>query len=309
MIVEQTDLVSAVITTHNRLEFLKKAIKSVKEQTYKNIEIIVVDDGSTDGTKEFCINEKGIKYIEILKEDHKNGNYARNLGIKNSNGKFIAFLDDDDEWYSTKIEKQVKKIKRNNNIGMVYTNRKIIVNDGQYIYITSINNENKNDCKKKCLYNIFSVTSAMMFRKEALENVGLFDENVNFWQETELVIRICQNYMIDFIDEPLLLYRQYVNGKKQLSNNIEGFKQAVQYINEKHKDLIEYLSTDEKRIRRQMILKDLSNRYTSQKKYIESRKCLYKIFKIDPSIKNFIKVIINFNNVTKLKIKILLARW
>ena len=191
---------------------------------------------------------------------------------------------------------------------MVYTNRKITVNDGKYSYITSINHENKDDCRKRCLYNIFSVTSTMMFRRKALESVKLFDENVNFWQETELLIRICQEYMIDFVDEPLVLYRQYIKGKTQLSNNIEGFKQAVEYINEKHMVLIDMLSDEEKKLRRQLILRDLSNRYTSQRNFFESRKCLYKLFKLDPSIKNFIKVIINFNNITKLKIKMLLKR-
>ena len=97
--------VSAVITTHNRCELLLKAIESVKNQTYKNIEIIVVDDASSDSTLDKCRILDGIKYIRI--NTSKGGNYARNVGIKNSSGHYIAFLDDDDEWYPTKIEKQL----------------------------------------------------------------------------------------------------------------------------------------------------------------------------------------------------------
>ncbi|WP_288911006.1 glycosyltransferase family 2 protein, partial [uncultured Thomasclavelia sp.] len=88
-------LVSAIITTHNRLELLKRAIQSVYNQTYSNIELIVVDDASDDGTKEWA-EQQSFKFIYIPKEKSKGGNYARNLGIKSSHGKYVAFLDDDD---------------------------------------------------------------------------------------------------------------------------------------------------------------------------------------------------------------------
>ena len=78
------ELVSAIITTHNRVELLKRAIDSVFSQTYKTVECIVVDDASEDGTREYCETQKNIKYIIISKEESKGGNYARNLGVKNA---------------------------------------------------------------------------------------------------------------------------------------------------------------------------------------------------------------------------------
>ena len=80
---QENKLVSAIITTHNRSDLLKQAIKSVKQQTYIDIEVIVVDDASTDGTKEYCTALTGIHYIYISPAESKGGNHARNVGIEN----------------------------------------------------------------------------------------------------------------------------------------------------------------------------------------------------------------------------------
>ena len=107
--------VSAIITTHNRLELLIKAINSVLNQTYENIELIIVDDNSTDGTRTYIqkllLENKDISYIYISPDDSKGGNYARNLGINAASGEYIAFLDDDDEWLVDKIQKQINFLK------------------------------------------------------------------------------------------------------------------------------------------------------------------------------------------------------
>ena len=89
-------LVSAIITTHNRLDLLPRAIDSVLSQSYKNIECVVVDDASTDETQNYCLNRSDIVYVRIEKEDSKGGNFARNQGILAAKGEILAFLDDDD---------------------------------------------------------------------------------------------------------------------------------------------------------------------------------------------------------------------
>lgn len=88
-------LVTAIITTHNRLELLKRAIESVYAQTYKCIELIVVDEASMDGTGDYC-KKLPLQYIFIPKAESRGGNYARNLGIKAAKGEYVAFLDEDD---------------------------------------------------------------------------------------------------------------------------------------------------------------------------------------------------------------------
>src|SRR6056297_3803158 len=120
MVILMDNKVSIIIPTYNRKKLLKNAIQSVLKQTYKNLEIVIVDDGSSDGTQNLIdnINNNKIKYIR--NEKSVGGSQARNIGINNSTGKYITFLDDDDEYLPEKIEKQVLKF-NNNNIGLVYT--------------------------------------------------------------------------------------------------------------------------------------------------------------------------------------------
>ncbi len=117
------ELVSAIITTHNRIDLLPRAIKSVQEQTYPSIELIVVDDASSDGTNEYC-HKQSLQYMHIPKEESKGGNHARNLGVLAAKGEYIAFLDDDDYWLPTKIEKQMDLIKAKD-CELVYCGRRL----------------------------------------------------------------------------------------------------------------------------------------------------------------------------------------
>ena len=147
--------VSAIITTHNRIELLKKAIDSVCKQTYSNIECIVVDDNSNDGTYEW-INElikynKNIKYIRISSKSKSGGGYARNLGIREATGDYVAFLDDDDEWMQDKIEKQVKIIEKYRDVGIVLCARRIEYNFGQLYIDEKCIDEGIQDYSKKIL--------------------------------------------------------------------------------------------------------------------------------------------------------------
>ena len=299
--------VSAIITTCNRIEYLKKAIHSVYNQTYQNIEIIVVDDGSTDGTKEYCEKEKKIKYIYIPKSEHKNGNYARNLGIKNSSGEFIAFLDDDDEWMPTKIEKQMKIILTNEDISVVYTGLKVEVNDGEYYSYNDI--YKKKDYAKESLYSMIALSSTILARRNILYYIGLFDENLNYWQDTELMIRICQKYKISYVNEHLVLYRKNLKDKKRLTNNIDGFLEAVEYINKKFSKEINQLSPNEKKLRQQMIYLDIADRYAKLGMNKESRKYLLRVLKLFPSLKNCIKYVFNITGTNKLKLKLFINRY
>lgn len=296
--------VSAIITTHNRLKYLKKAISSIKSQTYKNIEIIVVDDGSTDKTKDYCLKQKNIKYVFIPKKEHINGNYARNVGFNESSGEYIAFLDDDDAWLDSKIEKQVKIIETNKDIGAVYCGSLIEVNDGLFNIDNPVNIELHGDCSKKSFYNIIASTSSILFRREALVKVGLFDEKLNYWQDNEMLISISQKYKIEYVNEELMIYRELINDSKKISNNIDGFKEAVEYINKKYQHQISKLSKKEKKLRNYMIYNDIANRYVKTNNYKMCRAYLFKAFCEKPSLKTFVKVILNYTNARKIRLKI-----
>ena len=235
-------LVSAIITTHNRKDLLKRAIDSVFLQNYSNIELIVVDDASDDGTSGVC-NDKRIKYIFIPKSESHGGNYARNLGIKASQGEYCAFLDDDDYWLPEKIEKQVELIEKMN-CGLVYCGRrKEILKDSGVVFQELL--PHSSCCgvlKRKILSTIVTTTSCILAKRQALVDVGMFDEDLFFWQEYELTIRLAQRTPFYYVNEPLTIYRVDTRDTQRLTNKYYEWKKAVKYIHDKHADLYRQLN-------------------------------------------------------------------
>jgi len=202
--------VSVIIPTRNRLALLKRAINSVLAQTFKDLEIIVVDDCSTDETGEYLRNEKipNLNYIRL--EQKSGGAVARNCGIKEAKGKYIAFLDDDDEWLPDKLQKQIKCIEQNENTGICYTGRRIITNDDSIKGITKSYSFNYPPGKDNYLAimrdNFVGVTSSVVIPREILLQINGFDEDMPCYQDYELFIRILKNYKAVGINEPLVNY-------------------------------------------------------------------------------------------------------
>lgn len=263
-------LVTAIITTHNRLQLLKRAIESVQMQTYKCLDLIVVDDASDDGTKEFC-QALPLKYIYIPKEESKGGNYARNLGIKVATGEYIAFLDDDDYWLPSKIEKQVALIERKD-CELVHCGRRIELVQGELItYVDALPNPlEQGDMSRKILFTITAITTNILVKRDALLEIGLFDENLQFWQEYELTIRLAQRKPFYFVNEPLSVYRIDRNDKQRLTNKYKKWKDAVQYIHIKHANLYLQLNFFERCKVKLLVMKDAVRRCKSaglMKKY------------------------------------------
>ena len=254
-------MVSAIITTHNRLELLKRAIQSVLSQTFTDIECIVVSDASTDGTVDYCRLLEGITFIEIRPEKSKGGNYARNVGIQASHGEYIALLDDDDAWYPTKIEKQVALIQEKK-CGLVYCKRRFeIINQttGVVEYRDSLSNFQGN-LSHFIMTRIFITTSCMLFSKDLVQQIGLFDEELRYWQEYELTIRMSQSTEIFLVEEPLTLYRIDKTDTQRLTNKFDGWKMSVMYIRKKHDILYQQLSHQEFALYLNTVWQDASNR-------------------------------------------------
>lgn len=237
-------LVSAIITTHNRLNLLKKAIDSVRNQSYKNFELIVVDDASIDGTKEYCEGQD-FDYIYIPQEESKGGNHARNIGIKSAKGKYCAFLDDDDRWKESYLEKMVGLIEEKG-CGMVYSGVTCEQYNGDDVQYKDIVRGFDGDLSTIVLYSAFASTSCMMVNKELLNHIGMFDENLTAWQDYELVLRIAQETSIYFVREPLIYYRIVANDRICVSSNYSNWKQSYRYIYRKHKQLFHRLNDYER---------------------------------------------------------------
>lgn len=295
----ENKLVTAIITTHNRKNLLMSAISSVQKQTYKPLELIVVDDASSDGTGavlERLSKQYKFKYIYISKEESKGGNYARNKGIMEASGEYIGFLDDDDEWFPDKIEKQVAYIRDNPECGAVGCGRVIEDNHGKKIK-QDLSSRLEGELSEKVFTGTVLLSSEVLVKKKLIVDIGLFDENLKYWQDYELTIRLLQRTQLGIVREYLVLYRDMRSDKNRLTNNIAGWEEAVRYIHEKHKELLKALSPEMKRQHRLFVLYDAVERA----KRIGDRKLkqmyLKKVYEIEPTMKNWVKYKFNVNNV------------
>ena len=256
------DKVSAIILTHNRLDLLKRAIDSVLSQTYPNIECIVVDNNSTDGTKEYCENLDGIRYIHHFPTIGNGCNQARNIAIRIADGEWCAFLDDDDCWLPTKIEDQiaVAKVKK---CSIVYCGIKIesIDSNGQLSYTDSPAwPDLQGDMSRKCLYTHIAYTSTLLIKRSVLFDNDLFDEHSQFWQERELLIRLLQNNPIYASEKELVLYRADRLDAKRQSNKLHAWEDSVRHIYRKHSALVNKLSFYERVLLKKGLVGDALSR-------------------------------------------------
>ncbi|MFQ5842172.1 MAG: glycosyltransferase [Thermodesulfobacteriota bacterium] len=196
--------VSVVIPTYNRLSQVKEAIESVLNQTYRDFELWVVDDGSMDGTGEALrIFGDKVKYVS---QDNRGVSAARNLGLRISRGKYLAFLDSDDLWEPEKLEIQVTCMEENPQFPLCYTDE-LWIRRGTRI------NPKKKHAKysgwifEKCLpLCIISPSSALM-KRSLFDEIGGFDETLPVCEDYDLWLRVTCRYPILFIDKKLIVKR------------------------------------------------------------------------------------------------------
>ena len=187
-------LVSVIIPTYNRAALVPRAIESVRRQTYRNLEILVVDDGSPDDTEDVVrrIVDPRIRYIRH--EKNRGLPAVRNTGIRVAEGKYLAFLDDDDEWKEDKLEKQLSVI---GPYDAVLTGALV---NGKYLRLHGKHEVTLEDLRKG---NSFP-PSTLLVKTSVIRDV-LFDENLRQGEDWDAYIRLAQRYRIGYIREPLLL--------------------------------------------------------------------------------------------------------
>ena len=228
-------IVSIIIPTYNRTDLISRAISSVLNQTFKNFEVIIIDDGSTDNTENVVksFNDSRIKYIKNKK--NVGAAVTRNIGIKAAKGKFIAFQDSDDEWLPEKLKRQVKVLAACQENNVIYTGFwRIKDKKKTYIPLSRVK-QKEGSIHKELLKGNFISTQTILAKKECFEKVGVFDENLPRFQDWELVLRLSKHYDFKFIDEPLVLC--YFT-PKSISTDSDAFLKAFKIIKEKYfKDL------------------------------------------------------------------------
>lgn len=201
-------LVSVVIPAHNAAPYLRDAIDSVLEQTYPRVEIIVVDDGSTDATAEI-IGSYGSK-ISSIGLQQTGVAHARNVGAKESNGDVVAFLDADDLWLPRKLEFQMQVLIQDPSVGLVYTALHLVDEDLRFI------GRQVAPPGERALWNTLMIERPIMcgigtgiIPKEVFDEAGGFDERLSSGADCDLACRIAVRHRVSGIDMPLLMYRQH----------------------------------------------------------------------------------------------------
>jgi len=220
--------VSVVIPTYNRAHLISRAIQSVLSQSYQNLEIVIVDDGSIDNTEEVIKSFKDGRIVYIRHDKNKGASAARNTGIKASKGKYIAFQDSDDEWFPDKLELQVKAFNTSSSkVGVVYCGFYRIEADKK-IYIPGDNVAQKEgDIHNELLKGNFVGTPAVLVKKECFKNVKYFNENMPALEDWELWIEFSKHYLFKYINKPLLNSYSTPNSVNLNSKNLLKAREIV----------------------------------------------------------------------------------
>ncbi len=239
----EADLISIIIPSYNREHIILRAVKSILNQTYQNIELIIVDDCSTDKTTLLIreIMKKDSRVQLLVNEKNRGPNYTRNSGIRHSKGKYISLLDSDDEWVPNTVEILWNKIRTTGpKVGAVYPGIRVI------------SKNNIRDMYPKFKGNIFkdllmrgTIGSYPLIKREVFKKTGLFDENdilrVGGHQDYEMWVRIALYYEFDCVNEILLHYHSQVDSITYSSLIKHPFRKIKSYfyIWKKYKEYIQ----------------------------------------------------------------------
>lgn len=210
--------ISVVIPTLNRCSTLRRAIDSVLNQTLHANEIIVVDNGSTDGTEQLILNE--YPQVRFLKEFKIGVSAARNTGIKAAIGEWVGFLDSDDEWLNKKLEVQLTKhLLSHANTKLIHTDE-IWNKNGKRVNQMNKHKKFGGDIFSKCLKLCCVSPSSALVKKNLFNEVGLFDEDLPACEDYDMWLRIAANEEVLFIEEELII--KYGGHSDQLSKKFWG---------------------------------------------------------------------------------------
>jgi len=196
--------VSVIIPTYNRACMVVEAVESVLKQTFRDFELLVIDDGSTDGTAE-CLApfENRLRYIY---QPNRGISAARNRGIREAQGEFLAFLDSDDLWLRRKLEVQMREIQRDPSVRICYTDE-IWIRRGVRVNPKKKHQKYSGWILQKMLPLCIISPSSALIHRSVLEEIGDFDESLPACEDYDLWLRIGARYPIRFIPEPLIIKR------------------------------------------------------------------------------------------------------
>jgi glycosyltransferase involved in cell wall biosynthesis len=201
--------VSVVMPTYNRAHLIAAAIQSILNQTFQDFELVIVDDGSTDGTEAVVrrFNDPRLRYIY---QERRGIGAARNRGIRHAEGRYIAFLDSDDVWLPHLLELEVPILDDRPEVGVVYAQARAMDRDGNLMtQIRGTLQKYPDEGLKSALYGDFVCIIASLVRRECFERAGLFDETLMAREDWDMWVRIAKYYRFAHVDQVLAHFRTH----------------------------------------------------------------------------------------------------
>ncbi|RBI60657.1 glycosyltransferase family 2 protein [halophilic archaeon] len=241
--------VSVIVPTYNRADALPRTIESVLSQTLEDIELIVVDDASQDDTPAVVASYDDDRVQFVQHDENQGASAARNTGIERAEGEYVAFLDSDDVWLPTKLEKQVLTLEmRSDDWIAAYCKAETVHPDGQHplmkwvTELISRRNETEGaEGGEELIGPVLSddlhtsAGSTLLVKREVAERIGGFDESFDRFQDPEFLIRVLQEGKLACIDEPLLL--RYETGEP----SADAVREADEHFRRTFADTVEHL--------------------------------------------------------------------
>tara|TARA_X000000950_G_scaffold288545_1_gene405900 strand:+ start:1969 stop:2796 length:828 start_codon:yes stop_codon:yes gene_type:complete len=273
--------ISVIIPTFNRKKTIGRAIQSVKNQSLSPFEILIIDDGSKDGTEEW-VKEK-FQNIKYIYQNNQGVSSARNIGIENAYGDWVAFLDSDDEWLPNKLYEQVKAIGLNPEMKFFHTNE-IWIRNGIRVNQMKKHKKYGGYIFEKCLDICRVSPSSVLIQKEVFNDIGIFDESLRVCEDYDLWLRITSKYPVVFLDIPLIYkYGGHADQLSKVNDGIESYR--IQSLEKIIKSVS--LSNEQK----VMAVNALINKMKIFSKGLEKRKKTIELKELKKNIQYWINMI------------------
>jgi glycosyltransferase involved in cell wall biosynthesis len=206
--------VTVVIPAYNAIRYLPETMETALGQSFTDFEVLVINDGSTDSTPEW-VSAVTDKRVRMVSQENKGLAGARNAGVIHALGEYIAFLDADDLWEPTKLEKQVRCLDENSSVGLVYTWTALADKDGKFTGRVIASHAEGNVWQQLTEFNIIGCGSTPLIRRSCFDELGLFYEQVSPSDDWDMWLRIANKFDFKVIKEPLIRYRQHSNNSSK----------------------------------------------------------------------------------------------
>lgn len=217
-----TPTVSVVMAAKNYARFLPEAVESVFAQTFADWELIVIDDGSTDDTPNAVRPFRADRRVRYVRADALGQSRAKNLGIGLSRRRFVAFLDADDAWEQTKLEKQLAVFEAKPEVGVVFSKRSLMDEESRPILAKPTSGFPTGSVLPQMFIQNFVCFSSVVVKREVFSHVGAFDAEWDLSIDYDLWLRVAKFYTFDFVDEALVRYRTgHGNLSKKLRDRVD----------------------------------------------------------------------------------------